>query len=451
MLGFRKDTAPPAGSVVDHEPVVEIREVVRIERDESDIRNERILQSMDVSQGVIEFTPDGTILSANQNFLSVVDYTLSDIVGQHHRMFMFPEDAASDDYRQFWAELAAGHFQSREFRRRGRGDREVWIQASYNPVKDDDGKVQFVIKFASDITKQKMAEKEILDRSQATIEFLPDGTIITANELFLGAVGYALPQIQGQHHRMFMPEGEANSPAYSTFWKELGNGHFKQGQFHRVDAHGNDLYLQGAYSPVFDGSGKVVKVTKQVSDVTNEIRTKQEASEVGETIAERVTEMSAAISEISRSIASTSTLASSAEANAGRAAAKVNDLHAKGEKIDEVVDVIHDLSDSTNLLALNATMEAARAGEKGRGFAVVASEVKKLATQTAEATEEIRSNVSTIQADMVEAVEMINEILEGAGEVSSETSMVAAAVEQQAALMSEMSDTASRLLDLNRH
>lgn len=433
----------------DATPEVEIREVVRIERHDEDIKNERILRSLNRSQGVIEFEPDGTIIGANQGFLDVVGYSLGELKGRHHRMLMFPEDAEAAAYTQFWEDLRDGHFQSAEFRRCGRGNREVWIQASYNPVFDDDGNVLMVIKFATDITRQKLAEREIQDRSVAVIEFEPDGTIVTANQLFLGATGYTLDQIRGQHHRMFMPDGEGATAAYRQFWKELGQGEFKQGQFHRVDAAGDDLWLQGSYNPVFDSHGKVIKVIKSVANTTEEVKTKEEAAVVGEAIAVRVGEMAAAIREISQSVTATSGLAQEAEASATNAAQKVNSLNENGAKIDEVVDVIHELSDSTNLLALNATMEAARAGDAGRGFGVVASEVKKLANQTNEATEEIRANVLAIRTDVAEVVDVIQGILDGVSDVSSNTSMVAAAVEQQSVVMADMSVTADRLLALN--
>lgn len=431
------------------EPVVEVREVIRIERSEQDILNEQIMTSLDRSQGVIQFEPDGTIITANEAFLGVVGYSLDAIAGQHHRMLMWPEEAATQAYTDFWQSLRDGDFFSAEFRRRGSHDREVWIQATYNPVFDENGNVFMVIKFATDITRRKLAEREIQNRSQAVIEFEPDGTIITANDLFLDSVGYSLDQIKGKHHRIFMPQGEAETSEYRSFWRHLGAGEFKQGQFRRVDSNGADLWLQGSYNPIFDASGAVEKVVKSVSNVTEEMRIKEEAAVVGEAIAIRVREMAEAIAEISRSVAATSALATSAESSASMATDKVNQLNTNGTKIDEIVDVIHELSDSTNLLALNATMEAARAGEKGRGFAVVASEVKTLAGQTAEATEEIRSNVNDIQHDVVEVVSSIEEILEGVSDVSANTSMVAAAVEEQSAVMAEMRDTANRLLALN--
>ncbi len=440
----RFDPQPPPENATGHHSGAEQLEAPPT-RTERDIKNERILGSLHRSQGVIEFEPNGTIITANDAFLGVVGYSLGEIKGQHHRIFMDPDDAQKPEYAELWASLARGEFRSSEFRRIGKGGREIWIQATYNPVFDEHDEVTMVIKFATDITGQKLAQREIQDRSQAVIEFEPDGTIISANELFLGVVGYPLEQIKGKHHRIFMPAADRDNADYRSFWKQLSMGEFKQGEFRRISRSGDELWLRGAYNPIFDTNGKVVKV---VSDITHEVRTQREAEEVGRSVAVSVGQMTGAISEISHSVTGTVEIARNAERNATEAVRMVNDLNANGTRIDKVVGVIQELSDQTNLLALNATIEAARAGDMGRGFAVVASEVKNLANQTSGATHEIRANVMAIQNDVASVVEVIEGILDGVSELSGNTSMIATAVEEQSAVMSELHSTAERLLAL---
>lgn len=184
------------------------------------------------SQAVIEFTPDGKILTANQNFLDAMGYALNEIVGQSHSLFVDGEYAASREYREFWDALRAGQFQSAEYKRIGKGGRPVWIQASYNPVKDASGRTYRVVKFATDVTQRKLRNADrngklaALDKSQAIIEFELDGTILTANENFLKTLGYSLDEIRGQHHRLFVAKDERDTPAYKEFWDRLARGEF---------------------------------------------------------------------------------------------------------------------------------------------------------------------------------------------------------------------------------
>jgi len=413
--------------------------------------NDLLIDSLGRSQAVIEFEPDGTIITANQNFLGALGYRLDEIVGQHHRIFVDPIEAQSDSYRKFWEDLGAGTFQSAEYRRIAKQGDEIWIQATYNPVVDDDGDVLRVVKFASDVTAQKLSQKEIQDRSQAVIEFLPDGTIMAANTLFLQTVGYSLEELVGQHHRMFMPPGQADTAEYQDFWPSLARGEFLQGEFQRVDRAGNELWLQGAYNPMLDQNGEVVRVVKGVSNITEQVQAKREADRVGQSIAQSVSEMADAIDEISRTVVRTADLAQTAEGGASRASTKVSELDQASNAIGKVIDLIQGLSEQTNLLALNATIEAARAGEAGQGFAVVANEVKLLATQTSEAAGDIRNSIETIQGEISSVVHMIAEITESVTEVSNEASGVAAAIEEQSVVMGQMNNSAEELLAINNH
>lgn len=437
-----------SANAADVNDACEEAEVTNLNLDQFDDYR-RIIESLERSQAVIEFKPDGTILRANDNFLGATGYSLNEIVGNHHRMFVDPSYAESRRYADFWAALNRGEFQSAEFRRFGKGGREIWIQATYNPVFDEAGNVIKVIKFATDITRQKQSQIEIQDRAQAVIEFEPDGTIVHANSLFLNTVGYSLEEIKGQHHRIFMPQEDANTPEYQAFWEHLARGEYRQGEFRRVKKDGSELWLLGAYNPVFDLQGNVIKVVKGVSDITSQVTSKRHASHVGNAIATNASEMSKAIQDVSERLSATVSLARNAEGSADKANRLVDELNKSSSSISKVVDLIQDLADQTNLLALNATIEAARAGDAGRGFAVVASEVKGLANQTGSATNDIRNSVETIRRNINEVIDSIQEISTGITEVSSNTTNIAASVEEQSALMSSLSGTADELLSLN--
>jgi methyl-accepting chemotaxis protein len=228
------------------------------------------------SQAVIEFNPDGTIITANQNFLDAMGYRLEEIQGKHHQMFVTPEMRGSREYQAFWANLNRGEFQAAEYRRIGNGGREVWIQASYNPIQDDAGKIVKVIKFATDITARKIRDLEnagkisAIGRAQAVIEFNLDGTIITANENFLAAMGYRLEEIQGKHHSMFIAPGEREGAAYQEFWARLGRGEFQSAEYKRFGKGGKEIWILASYNPILDDAGRPFKVVKFAADVTEQ-------------------------------------------------------------------------------------------------------------------------------------------------------------------------------------
>ncbi len=232
------------------------------------------LNAVDRSFAMIEFDLDGTICTANENFLSVMGYRLEEVVGQHHRIFVDPAEAASPGYAEMWQNLRAGQFTASQFKRLGKGGKEVWIQASYNPILDSEGKPIGVIKFATDITEQKSAATDAagqmaaISRSQAVIEFTVDGTILTANDNFLGAMGYRLDEIRSQHHRTFVDPEYAASQAYQDFWASLARGEFQAGEYRRVGKGGKEVWIQATYNPVFDDHGKPIKVVKFATDIT---------------------------------------------------------------------------------------------------------------------------------------------------------------------------------------
>ena len=232
------------------------------------------IEALNKALAIVEFDLDGNIITANGRFLEAFGYSLSEVQGQHHRMFVDANEQDTQAYRDFWAALNRGEHQSREFRRVGKGGRTVWIQATYNPIPGRNGKPVRVIKFATDITLQKARSLEdagqlaAFSRAQAIIEFNLDGSIITANELFLNSVGYELDEIRGKHHSIFLPPAERNTPAYKNFWLSLKSGRYQHGEFKRIAKDGREIWILASYNPIMDESGAVVKIVKLASDVT---------------------------------------------------------------------------------------------------------------------------------------------------------------------------------------
>ena len=239
--------------------------------------NAAITEALDRSQAVIEFTPQGKILTANGNFLNTVGYSLEEIKGKHHSMFVDALDAKTSEYASFWSGLESGRFSQGEFRRVTKEGKRIWLQATYNPILGSNGKVAKVIKFASDITAQKTSSADMLgqiqaiNKSQAVIEFDTKGNILNANDNFLGAMGYSLHEIQGKHHSMFVESQYVQSSEYKQFWRDLAGGDFKNGRFKRVGNGGKEIWIEATYNPIIDSDGNVFKVVKFASDVTENV------------------------------------------------------------------------------------------------------------------------------------------------------------------------------------
>ncbi len=233
-----------------------------------------MLAALNRSQAVIEFDLDGHVTDANDNFLAALGYSLPEIKGKHHSMFVDPSEHDSPAYREFWTALRAGQYQSGEFLRIGKGGREVWIQASYNPILDKSGKPTGVVKFAADITAAKAHSLEdagklaAIGRAQAVIEFAMDGTVLTANDNFLAAMGYSLGEIKGKHHSMFVEPSVRDGSDYREFWSRLNRGEYFPGEFKRIGKGGKEVWILASYNPILDARGKPFKVVKYATDVT---------------------------------------------------------------------------------------------------------------------------------------------------------------------------------------
>src|SRR6266852_312914 len=405
------------------------------------------------SQAVIEFNPDGTVVTANENFLKTLGYSLGEIQGKHHSMFVEPAMRESAAYREFWAKLNRGEYQAAEYKRIGKGGKEVWIQASSNPMLDRNGKVYRVIKFATDITAEKLGNMDdagvitAIGRAQAVIAFNLDGTIITANENFLKTLGYSLREIQGKHHSMFVDAADRDSAAYREFWANLNAGRYQAGEFKRIGKGGREVWIQASYNPILDLNGKPFKVVKYAADTTAQVIARKRAESVRgmmETVAAGAEELNASVREISETMTKSRQTASEAVVRVDAADQQAQRLSAASESMGGIVELIGNITGQINLLALNATIESARAGEAGRGFAVVASEVKNLANQAKQATDKIGQeigNLNGISADVVSALTAIKQSIQ---EVSEYVTSTAAAVEEQSTVTSEMSTSMQR-------
>ena len=499
-----------------------------------------LLSAIGRSQALIEFDLSGRILTANENFCRALGYTLAEIKGKQHAMFCDPAYTRSEDYKLFWAKLARGEFQAAEYKRIGKNGNDVWIQASYNPVSVR-GKVVKVVKIATDITAAKLKAAEdagkitAISRMQAVIEFTPTGDIITANENFLNCLGYSLSEVQGRHHGMFVEPGLRDSQEYATFWKKLAGGEAVAAEFKRIGKGGKAVWIQASYNPIFDADGRVFKVVKFATDITERVRAvddiaggltalsrgdlthriiqpfipslekirtdfnesmeklRQAMQIVGEnaeaiasgseqirqasdSLARRteqqaaaVEETAAALDEITQTVATSAKRAEEAGQLVSRTTAGAthsgevvaNAISAMGQiessagEISSIIGVIDDIAFQTNLLALNAGVEAARAGEAGKGFAVVAQEVRELAQRSAKAAKEIKALINTSSQQVEKGVSLVDETGKALqsiiGEVADINGNIAAIVEasrEQATGLKEI-NKAVNLMDQN--
>ena len=363
----------------------------------------------------IEFTPEGVVTFVNDRFLAIMGYAREEVIGKHHSALCFPEDVKTREYEQLWQDLRRGESRNSRFIRQAKSGKAVWLEASYFPILLD-GKVIKVAKVASNVTEQQstlersQALLAALDKSLAVIDFQPDGTVITANQNFLHCFGYRLDEVVGQPHRMFCDEEFYQQNP--NFWRDLGSGAIQSGLFMRRGRHGEKIWLEATYNPIFNHEGKVIKIIKLASDISERVEKSisvREAAQKACAIAGETVLSAARGREVIDKVLETSAHINSSVSEVSR---QIENLNQQSRSIESIISTISSIADQTNLLALNAAIEAARAGEQGRGFAVVADEVRQLAARTSTSTGEIVSVIrlnSDITSRITQTVSVVSD------------------------------------------
>jgi len=449
------------------------------------------LDSFAKSRANVEYLPDGTIVCANELFLKLMGYSIDEIRGKKHDMFVEAHELETHESERFWETMVSGVPKTGEFKRIGKGGREIWVSSTYYPIKDGKGKVYRLHQFLSDITQERLRRADVegqiaaISRSQPVSEYSLEGIILDVNENFEKLLGYKREELVGQHVSIFVDEGMRNNPEYQEasrgLWERLRRGEFAAGEARRITKDGREIWIQYSYNPIFDHNGRLFKVVNYFYDVTERVKTGREVAHISagvagaadgltaasqqmkesaeetsnqahmvstgadqvnrnlQTVVTGTEQMSGSIREIAKNAHESAKMATEAVKVAEDTNGIMGKLGESSGEIGQVTKVITSIAQQTNLLALNATIEAARAGEAGKGFAVVANEVKELAKQTAKATEDIARKIEAIQGNTKGALNAIGQITQVIRQVNDVSNTIAAAVEEQNATTNEMS------------
>ena len=375
---------------------------------------EQVKSSLDSEMLVLHLDPQGRIESVNSNFEKEMLYDSSQLVGRNIEEIVPPHVKQLDFYTKMRGAITRGEHLNGAFRLlRGNGE-EAWLRSILQPVKNSAGRLQYFTLHSSDLTRTIETSREheslinALMRSTAVIEFNLDGEVLTANDRFLQTMGYTLEKLRGKHHRVFCTPEDYNSPDYQAFWDKLRRGEFIVDRFKRIDAHGREVWLEASYNPIIDAHDVLYKVVKFATVITDQVKQEQAVAEAANIAYETSQQTDASAQKGAEVVNNTVEVMRGLEAYMQDAAEGIEALDKQSQVIGSIIKTISDIAGQTNLLALNAAIEAARAGEQGRGFAVVADEVRQLASRTSAATEEIARVVQQNEQLAKAAVDIID-------------------------------------------
>lgn len=370
-----------------------------------------------IADEMLQITVDRqlTVTALNEKFAAFVGLPAERLLGKPFETLTPSYVKELPCFKNFNDAMRSGRGVTDDYRYIAHDGRLVWMHAAWCPVKDEQGNVTHMTCFGSDVTgvinKSRENEEFIhaLLRSTAVIEFDLSGAILNANPNFLNAVGYDLKQICGKHHSIFCEPSYASSADYQTFWKRLNAGEFVAGRFKRIDSAGREIWLEASYNPVHDTMGKLYKIVKFATDITSQVRREAEVGSAANTAYEISQQTDVSASRGAQVVQETVVTMNRIVDQISSASEGIEALGRQSHLISSIVQTIGGIAQQTNLLALNAAIEAARAGEQGRGFAVVADEVRQLAGRTSQATEEIVSVVQRNQNLVDNAVSSMGE------------------------------------------